>query len=74
MLNVIFHALHVYFVYKKKYIFATLIVYTCCTWTLLLRKHCVEYVNKVRLVKRTHMYNTDKIICIVWYGTLVRMV
>ena len=52
MLNVMFHALHDYFMFQEN-------MYICNFHNLhllhinyrILRKHCAEYVNKVRLVK-----------------------
>jgi hypothetical protein len=65
MLNVIFHALHDYFVYlENMYICNSHNLYLLHMNSSILRKCCVEYVNKMRLVK-VCMQNTDKIICIV---------
>jgi hypothetical protein len=56
MLNVIFYALHVYFVYQKNiHINNSHNLYLLHMNYSILRKHCVENVNKVRFVKRICM-------------------
>ena len=52
MLDIIFHALHDYFVYQENmHICNSHNLYLLHTKSSILRKRCVEYVNEVRLVK-----------------------
>ena len=56
MLDVIFHAFHVYFIYQENlHIYNSHSLYLLHMNSSILKKHCAEYVNKVRLVKRTCM-------------------
>jgi hypothetical protein len=56
MLNVIFHALHVYFMYQENmHIYNSQSLYLLHMNSSILRKCYAEFVNKVRLIKRTCM-------------------
>jgi hypothetical protein len=52
MLDVIFHALHDYFIYQENmHICNSHNLYLLHINSSILRKHCIKYVNKARLVK-----------------------
>jgi hypothetical protein len=67
---IVFHALHVYFVYQENMHtlqlspFVRIAHELCHFW----EKHCAKSVNQVRLVKDMHVkYREDNLHCMTWY-------